>query len=354
MSLEVARAVRLVREEQERGRLMAQRPYASFDTWEWWQLALSGQQVMGSDDLPIHADKPHTGYYRTKRKGVMLPVAIWKAPHGDGEWVGLIDGEQVNDRAVKNAWSWCCTRPISQAEYDGYIATGQWSDTDEAVKPPVPEVQTTVAPPPIGHNAPESEADILKDQIATAKEGVSRYATIADDVTAGKAQSLRARLLELAREADKKREALKRPHFEAGKAVDLEWQPVIKDAKGAADLIARALSQFATERARAAEAERRKAEEERLRAEAAGKPAPPPYEAPAPAPSIIKGGYGRAAKETVIKVITGVTDWGALTSWAFAQYPLETEQFLRDLAQRTLNRGHTVPGVTIEEQRKVA
>jgi hypothetical protein len=327
------------------------RPYESFDTWEWWQLAVSGAKEIGSADLPIHADMPHTGYYRTKRiGGGLVPVAIWQDVNGD--WLGLVDGDLIDDKKVRAGWVWYAKRPVTQAEYETAVSTGAWPDVDAAAAPPPPAIQTTVAPPPIGDNLPQNESEILKDQIETAKSGVARYASIADDVTAGKAQSLRARLLELAKEADKKRDELKRPHFEAGKAVDLEWQPLIKDAKAAANLIAGALSAFETEKWRAAEAERREAEEERRRAEAKGKPAPPPYEAPAPLPTMVKGGYGRAATVKVVKVITAVTDWVAL--YHFLNEHPELRDLMTKLAQRAVDKGHTVPGVTVEEQRRVA
>jgi hypothetical protein len=348
MSLEVARNRRRVREEQERGRLM--RSYETFDTWEWWQLAVAGTKEIGSSDLPIHADMPHTGYYRTKRiGGGLVPVAIWKDVNGD--WIGLVDGDLVDDRKVRAGWVWYAKRPVTQAEYDTAVATGTWPDVDAAAAPQ-PVAQTSVAPPPMGDNLPPNESEILKDQIETAKSGVARYAAIADDVTAGKAQSLRARLLELAREADKKREELKKPHFEAGKAVDLEWQPIIKDAKAGAALIASALSAFETEKWRAAEAERREADEERRRSEAKGKPAPPPYEEPAPLPTTVRGGYGRAASIKVVKVVTEVTDWNLLFAYIKDTPSLQVKMI--EIAEHLVKNGHTVPGVKIEEQRRVA
>ena len=69
---------------------------------------------------------------------------------------------------------------------------------------------------------------------------------------------------ELAGKADKQREKLKRPHLEAGKAVDAQWMPLVRDAKSVADMLRKYIEDFETTKLR----ERRRLEEERQRAEA--------------------------------------------------------------------------------------
>jgi hypothetical protein len=191
--------------------------------------------------------------------------------------------------------------------------------------------------------------DALKDQIATAKAGVSAYAKIGDDQTAAKAQTLRSRLLELARDADKHREELKKPHLEAGKAVDAEWQPIVKEAKAGADEIAKALSVYLTAKAKVEAEEQRKVQDATPR----GVNVPTPQ--PAPQPTQIKGGHGRAAAVKVVNVVTEVTDWDAL--YQFFKGHSELNSCLMKLAQRAVDKGFStldIPGIKIEQQRKVA
>ena len=123
------------------------------------------------------------------------------------------------------------------------------------------QTATTIGGSQFDNRPSFSVADVLRDQIDAAKAGVGTYAKISDDETAGKAQSLRSRLNELSGEADKKREALKRPHLEAGKAIDKEWQPLVKSAKEAADGIRSALSAYETDKL----ARQRRAERDQLR-----------------------------------------------------------------------------------------
>ena len=80
-------------------------------------------------------------------------------------------------------------------------------------------------------------------------------------MTLTRAQSLRSRLLDLSREADRKREEEKRPHLEAGKAVDQKWMSVVRMAKDAADGIRRAMEAWETIKLTRRRDEERKAEE---------------------------------------------------------------------------------------------
>lgn len=326
-------------------------------SYDWWINAQAGHEV-GGPVCPVHDGIANPGFYRRrfKRKvapgagtaplGPWVPVAIFVKD--DGELVALIDGEYEDP--LKH-WLSCCRNHVSEAAYRKAVETGEWDDLDENVKPAPEPVQTTIAPPPIGHNAPADPADAMKDQVETAASGLKDYEKILNDDHAARAQSLRARLLELSREADKQRVAEKEPHLEAGKAVDARWQPIVKRAKAAADAIASALSAFLTEKARAEERERLAAEEAARKAKKPVEPSPAP--APSPSqPTQIKGGYGRAAHVSVVKVVTGVTDWDAL--WGFLREHPELKAHMQELAQRATDKGHTVPGVTIEEQRKVA
>ncbi len=320
---------------------------AQVNEYEFWQRALSGEKV-GGDTLPVHESEPHCGFWRFKSEkgGQFFPMATWMQ---DGTLVALteVDGRQVGVKP-EAFWTRICRHPVTEDHYRERIATGRWRDEDSSVT-------ASLQPPPVGHNEPP-EVDTIRDQIDAALKGVSDYGAINSDETAAKAQSLRSRLLELSREADKRREALKRPHFEAGKAVDEAWQPLVKTAKAGADAIAKELGAHETRKAKA-EADRQAAERKRLAEEAAkhapiGAPEPVPEPAPAPvAAAPIKGAYGRAAAVKVVKVAT-VTDQDAAYGYLKAQPELVA--LIQKLAQKLVDAGFSLPGVEITEERKVS
>lgn len=323
------------------------------DRWAWWRQALANPSAIGKA-LPVHENDVMQGYYRTKnRAGGYDPVAIWYDE--DDNLLAYRAGREVDAHEV---WTFVCRQPVTYEAYQAAVETGRWPDDD-------PVVAAQVAPPVPGHNSGDvDDLEIMRDQIDAAKAGAKAYAKIADDETLTKAQSLRSRLNELSGEADKKRDALKRPHLEAGRKIDGDWQPLVKGAKEAADGIRKAMEAYETEKLRkrreaerAAEEARRKAEEE------ARKAAEPntvtadvsvihvPDPAPAPAPTQIKGSYGKAASTGIKNVVTSVTDWDAL--WGFLREHPEVKELFQKLAQRAVDRNFTVPGVRVEEQATV-
>ncbi|TPN90157.1 hypothetical protein [Mesorhizobium sp. B1-1-5] len=326
---------------------------AIVDRWRWYFAALKDPKEIGKS-LPVHENEPQQGYYRTRNQaGGLDPVAIFY-PEGSSELVAYRGGREVEPDRV---WSFCCRMPVSYDAYKHATDHGGWPDDDATVS-------AQIAPAPPGHNSGDiSEVEILRDQIEAAKKGANAYAKITDDAMLTKAQSLRSRLNELSGEADKKREALKRPHFEAGKAIDKEWQPLVKSAKEAADGIRAAMSAYETEKLRLqreterkAEIARQQAEDEAKKAAEAGKPTLKPIlPEPAPVaamPAPIKGTYGKAASVKVKLIVTKVTDPAAL--FGFLNGHPELDDCMFKLAQRAIDAGRTVPGITTEEQAKVA
>lgn len=323
------------------------------DRWAWWQRALANPEEIGKS-IPVHENEPHQGYFRVKNQsGGFDPVAIFY-PEDSDELVAYRAGREVDPGDI---WTWACRRPVTYEAYEQAVAGGGWADDD-------PTVAAQIAPAPPGHNSGDiDETEVLQDQIEAARQGADAYTKIEDDEALSKAQSLRSRLNELSTEADKKREALKRPHLEAGRAIDKKWQPLVKGAKEAANGIRKAMEAYQTEKLRkqreaerAAEEARMKAEEEARKAEEAGKPvaepAPEPEPAPAPAaPEQIRGSYGKAASTGVKNVVTEVTDWDKL--WGFLREHPEVRDLFQKLAQRAVDRNFTVPGVKVEERATV-
>lgn len=316
---------------------------AAVNVWHWWQEACAGR--IG----PMHEGQPEQGFYRTRFKGGKWePVAIW---FEGGEWKAR-RGERMSDAA--DTWNFCRTHPIG---YDDYLAAMEGK--------PFPDEDPTVAAQvaSVGHNSGAvDEAEELADQIEAAKKGAGEYAKITSDEQSAKALSLRNRLNELSNQADKRREALKKPHFEAGKAIDAKFQPLVKGAKAAADSIRDAMGTWETAKLQEQRKREREAETARLAAEAAARAAQP-VEVPAPAdpapvasvetaPAPIKPTYGKAASVQVKIVLDEVTDWTALYTY-MANRP-EVQDLLRQLAQKALDAGRAnIPGITTTEKAAV-
>lgn len=314
--------------------------------WAWWMKALKGE--FG----PMHEGQPEQGFYRTRFKGGKWePVAIWK-DEDTGQWIAYRAGREADPG---EAWNFCRTHPITREAYDRAMTGQPFEDEDATVAEQVAAA---------GHNSGEvDEAETIKDQIAAALAGLDAYQSIKDDATAAKALSLRNRLNELSKSADKIREDEKKPHLEAGKAVDAKWQPLVKSAKAGADKVRDAIGAWETEKL---QAERKRqaeiaAEQARIAAENAASAKQTDgevMEAPAHvatadvAPAPIKPTYGKAASVQVKTVVKDVTDWQALAVY-MSVHP-EVQDLLRKLAQRAIDAGRTdVPGITTEEQAKV-
>jgi len=330
----------------------------SITDYAWWNEALRRKAAgYGNRDLgPVSDGFPECGFYRLRRKGE-TPAAVA---------IFLVDGEQVANETrregarrvddVNAIWTWVAKDPVPYETYQAFVETGRWPDMDEAVAEQVENRG-------IGDNQPPDEAATLADQIESAKAGIEAYVKIGDDETLAKAQSLRARLNELAGLATKHHKAEKEPHLKAGRDVDAKWLPLAKDAKAAADTVRARMDAYETAKFKREQEERRKAEEARAaaeravrEAEAAGAPptAPAPEPQPAPAPaqaSTIKGGYGRAATVRVVR-IARVVDWDAAIA-AFRESEA-LRAIVQNLAQRSVDAGQPVPGVEVDEERRVA
>lgn len=318
--------------------------------WDFWHRAyeIGGGDRLTKDQARTVAmtSEPQTGYYRKRNKhGSDLPVAIWNGEQGV---IALADGQPVDPDDI---WTWCCDWPISEEVYRAVAENGQpWLGTD-----PVVEDQVARA----GHNSGEAdEAEAFSDQVDAAEKGRDAYAKISDDEQLAAAQSLRSRLLELKSEGEKKHKREKEPHLEAGRTVDKKWLPNVKRAQAAADDIRSAMGAYETEKLR----KHREVETARLAAEIAARKEAEKNNAPAPteaapepaatAPTPIRGSYGRAASVSVINVVTAINDQDEL--YRFLKDHPDLKNCMFDLAKRAVAKGHKVPGVTVEEQAKVA
>ena len=318
--------------------------------WDFWQraYAIGNGRRLTKDEARTLAitTEPQTGFWRKRNKhGADTPVAIWFDGHGMVAKVGADMGDAAE------IWTWCCDWPISEEVYRDVAENGAaWLGSDPVVEEQVAD---------IGHNSGAiDEAEAFADQVEAAERGKDAYASITDDEQLAAAQSLRSRLLELKSEGEKKHKKEKEPHLEAGRAVDKRWLPNVKRAQAAADDIRTSMGRYETEKLR----KQREIESARLAAEIAARkeaeqnnaaPSPDPTPEPvAAAPTPIRGSYGRAASVSVVNVVTGITDQDALYRFLHDHPDLKNCMF--DLAKRAVAKGHDVPGVSVEEQAKVA
>jgi hypothetical protein len=317
---------------------MAQKQQNKLNSLAWWKNALANGAPAINSSMP-----PARGWYRQRRKGEQYrPCAYWyDDKSGKLKWSGLrelVDKQywtetdpetnelDITEEKARDLWLFIHKHPISYETYEAVTGGAPWPDID----PTVAAASNTM----MGHNNPPSDpvADYAQ-KIDIAEAGADKYSEIVSDEQAAQAQTLRAHLLKLHGDADKLREAEKKPFFEQAKAVDSKWQPLVKKAKTVADKIRAAIADFETKKLQA-------------KAAAADKPPAPDdaREKPAPIPAI-KGAIGRAAIVRTRRVATAITNLEALL-YSIKSRP-EFEPLLLTLAQKILDENGDVLGVSI-------
>lgn len=327
--------------------------YHMNNDYTFWESSLlaraAGKPAPSIPDI----NKPEPGYYRMsggKGKGP-IPVAFW---YDNGILHCTIRGRSTDDLQACKAWPFAAKNPV---DYDVFrqVSAGQpWPDipdglTDQAVPTASGSVTTT-------HNEPPPEHEVLSETVDNAVKAGATFTTVASDAVASQAQSARARLNELAGEAEKKRMTEKAPVIALGKEVDAKWAPPRDKAKGEADRIAKLISGWETKKANDARAAAAAAAAEQAKtvaaaAQAGAPPPPPPAPPPPPPATTIKGGYGRAAG---VRVVQTIKSYKIDDLFAMFKTNSDVVALLVKLAQKAVDDGHTVPGVATEEERKVS
>lgn len=193
------------------------------DPYTYWRAALTG--VFG----PIQDGSPLPGFYKLRmvKDGPWLPVAIW---FDGGLPVCDVNGEAADCNAT---WLRCARHPVDEDAYRTRVASGQWPDTLPA---PTPAAE-------IGDNRPP---ETIEQKVAVEIEHASGWLAKVGEISSKQdgdiAANMRGYLLELIRQADAQREAEKKPHLDAGRAVDARWKPVIDGARSIADKLRSALT----------------------------------------------------------------------------------------------------------------
>lgn len=314
-------------------------------SYDFYKRLLAGYKL--GKDLPVHDGQPHPGFYRKRMRkgGPFVPVAIFES---QGELlcrVGFKDSFKFVDPSEQ--WLWVVQHPVAEADYRSAVESGEWPDTPRAV----------MDAPPLNHNEPADAREMLDAQIETIKESAQQYEEIADDVMADRAQAVRSKALELAREVEKSRKAEKQPWLDGGNAVDEKWKPLYAAASSAADHIRRILSAYETKKAGERERIlREQIERQRQEAEAAARRNEP---APAPAPlrvpeqrNKLGGGYGRRASVRDAIVFEEIIDATAAFTYLLVNDATFAGKFT-EYVRKSVERGVVIPGVKTSNQKKV-
>jgi hypothetical protein len=279
--------------------------------YDYWNAKIAGKEATA------FIDQPELGWYRMRQEknGVPVPVHIFE--EFDGTIVAQVGTSLLIDHRAAETWNRCCDQPITRAEYERVAKDGlPWSDIDASL----------MDRPGIGHNQPVelTPLETFKDQIASALAGVDEYKTIASDEQAARAQTKRARLLELSKNADEQRKKEKAPWLATAQQIDGRWLPTINSASEAATAIRLAMQAW----------------EDSKRAAA------PKEYAPAP----IKGAVGRAASVKVVPVVEIVDQLKVYKHFAGHEAVVRV---LIDLAQDAFDHGTKVPGIKIQQKAQV-
>jgi len=311
------------------------------DQFAGWRSLLAGEPVQ------FDANEPLAGYYRTRRKGgEWQPVGIWKSDELtemlDGEWAVMLSGYPVT---VDRVWPWCAKYPIS---YETYVAVAErgepWPDQHEAV------TNLHNRPPP--DDSIESIRDTIEDLAREAQQLIAKGAAKTQEES-DRAADLSNEIAKYRKKADEVREAEKKPHLEAGRAVDERWRAVIaaadiykqlKDAVCAPFLAAQKLAKQKAEAA-AREAAQQAAKAGKIEEAAA---------AQLKADNIAKtrttsGSRGRAVHLHSVQVVS-IVDRAAVLAF-FAESEAITN-VLQSLAEKATGAGIKVPGTKVEMEER--
>lgn len=297
--------------------------------YNFWRQRLAGDMSPATNEMPM------CGFWRVRERkgGPFMPLAIYPS-HSIGivAWLGShVSGRQIEGEELNDRWVWANANPISEDVYRRVAENGEWWPDQDAS-----------ATASVGHNSGAvTDEEQIKSQIEAAAEGVKNYAEIVDNNQQARAQTLRDRLLELRGNADRAREAEKRPFLEGGREVDARWKPLVDSAQMAANTIRKAMTVWENKKLDTETAERDKLVAAGVRL---------PENAPAPPIRKIKGASGRAASVRTIDVIV-ITDIDKV----FAQFKGHDDVFavLHKLAKEAHTVGTKVEGIEIKQERDV-
>lgn len=287
----------------------------------------------GSPEAPISDGDPQCGRFKMRqdRNGPWLPVAIYLQQEfdpetgeltGDEKLVATVGGKgHAANRDANEIWLWCSKHPVSESSYRVAYLTGKWPEE-----------------PTLGANTePGDSFETLTDQLSTAIDMAGELPEkIETQEQADLAANLKDRINAYAKALDEMRDAEKRPHDEASKAVQAKFRPFLDRSMDVLDGIRHKLTSYLrTIRERAEQAAREKAKA------AGGSGA----EAALAAPKARAGGhYG---KKTGLRTVTRIkiTDYNAALEAVKADDAMTA--LVHKICERRARAGVETPGVEI-------
>lgn len=290
------------------------------DPWQWWRRAL------GNEPQPVHENEYHWGYWRMRqhKDGRWVAVATWQ--DDSDAWKGIVylpDGraEYID---VEQRWTHFCQAPVTHAAFEQYKTDRVWPDDA----------------PAIGDNQPP---DDVAAELEAERELVDEFLAkpVETKEQADKVGVWATRLTKLAKRADDERKAEKQPHLDAGRAVDAEYQPVVKGAKELAARLKKHVEPFLIAQAEQAETDRD---------EFVG-----PYKPRDLSRDVAEARQAgrKGAKVSLRDVKVGVIEDYDKALVALKDYP-EMRSLVDQLVQRAARAGHELDGVKITVERKAA
>ena len=293
--------------------------------WSWWTNALAGNRG------ELTRGDPKSGFYRSHNKA----CAIWRDETG-ALFASVSEGfcpRQPDE--IDEAFGFWSQRPITYEVFETFMQTGKWPNSIET--------------PAIEHAPETPEHDRVKAEVkAILTEAAAWFNGLPDGISTddedAKAANYAKALADLKSKAEDTRTAQKKPHLEAGRAIDAAWKPVVEAADEARKRVLAPTVTYRQKRADEEEAKRqadlRRQAEEASKVEEAGERAAPIVAAPK-----------RATGLHAVKVVE-ITDRLALATY-IANLNTEQPDFdevLRKLARRLIERGVEVPGAKLKTE----
>lgn len=344
------------------------------DVYAHWRERLKTGDELGTPGLPYlpgtNHDSPQPGLYRVRehKTGPQVPMQVWLVNENgttvhvwqDGLQIrGTINGEQATVAKLSQRWTWA--KPVSKADKAHYDEHGHWPDDI----------------PAIGDNSGNlTPLEELRDYIEQAAKWI-KDRKIEDAQTANQAANYIGKIAALRIKIDKEREVKVRPHLDAQKQINGEYNPLIKQAETLEAQIKRASDAFAIAERKRLEAEQRKqyeAEQKRIAEEQAAKEAeraaylaanpiaeftdpepepelpmaPPP---PEPVKIALGGAHG---KRITLRTVTEyeLVDYNAVVQ--FLKDNPKVVELITSIAKAQAKAGVAVPGVVAKQVEKVA
>lgn len=344
--------------------------------YDYWNAALKGESPAAFVDTPM------AGFYRLKRNGSWLPVAVWPKRNGlDGPArLGFkIGAEVVGPNMGAELWTGYCANPITEEVYRGVERGEGWPDADPTVaqmiaqNKPIAIREKSDLPEGFGadvvHSPEGAAAHVIpgtptfadmpaadptaefREQIETALGGVKAYAKIESDEADVRALSLRNMLNELGAGAEKAGKAEYEPMFREYKRIYDLWVSLAKKARDGAGKIKAARDVWADDKMAAAKQATQRAQEAEQEAMVAGKPPEPtpPSNLPPPTPQV-RPTYGKASATSTKMVVTEVDyDKFFAALKTRPEWPTVKAQF-DEWAQKLANKGVIPDGVKASER----